>query len=62
LEVFEAAVAFASSGKGKDWKDVRDELLARGYKRAEELLDDDRIRALLDMVCGRSRKTASKPG
>lgn len=56
LEVFQEAVKIADSGKAKDWKDVEHELIARGYRKAPELLDGARVRAMLDIQCSRRSK------
>ena len=57
LEVFHEAVKIADSGKAHNWKDVESTLVADGYKKAPELLADDRIRTMLNLQCSRRRKT-----
>jgi hypothetical protein len=54
-EIFEEAVKLAQSGKMKDWKGVQDRLVEKGYKRAPELLDGGKIRAVLDACCKSGR-------
>lgn len=54
LEIFKAAVDLASSGKFKNWKAVEEALVDKGVKRAPDLLDGDRIRAMIDLMCERS--------
>jgi hypothetical protein len=56
LAVYQLAVRMAGSGKFKNWKGIRDGLVEKGYKRAPDLLDDDRIRAILDIHCEESQK------
>ena len=56
LEVYQLALRMAGSGKFKNWKCIRDGLVEKGYKRAPNLLDDDKVRAILDIHCEESRK------
>ena len=56
LEVYQLALRMAGSGKFKNWKGIRDSLLEKGYKRAPDLLDGDKIRTILDIHCGESLK------
>ena len=56
LEVYQLAVRMAGFGKFKGWKGIRDGLIEKGYKRAPDLLDDDKIRTILDIHCEESRK------
>ena len=56
LEVYQLALRMAGSGKFKNWKGIRDGLVEKGYKRAPNLLDDDKVRAILDILCEESRK------
>lgn len=51
-EIFRRAVELAGSGKCKDWYDVQERLLEKGYRRAPDLLDGEKIRAILDLQCG----------
>ncbi len=53
LEIFQTAVDMAASGKFKNWKQIQDDLVEKGFRRAPDLLDGDKIRALLDMVCAK---------
>jgi adenylylsulfate kinase-like enzyme len=55
-EVFRRAVELAVSGKFNSWYDVQEKLVEKGYRRAPDLLDADKIRAILDFQCGFSRK------
>lgn len=64
LEVYQLALRMAGSGKFKSWKGIRDGLVAKGYKRAPDLLEDDKIRTILDIHCEDSRtgeKNSNKP-
>ena len=56
LEVYQLALRMAGSGKFKNWKGIRDGLVEKGYKRAPNLLDDDKVRAILDVHCEESQK------
>jgi adenylylsulfate kinase-like enzyme len=47
-EIFRRAVELAGSGKCKDWYDVQERLVEKGYRRAPDLLDGEKIRAILD--------------
>ena len=55
-EIFRRAVEPAGSGKCKDWYDVRERLVEKGYRRAPDLLDGEKIRTILDFQCGIGRK------
>jgi hypothetical protein len=55
-EIFRRAVEFAGSGKCKDWYEVQEKLVENGYRRAPDLLDAEKIRAILDFQCGIGRK------
>jgi adenylylsulfate kinase-like enzyme len=52
-EIFRRAVELAGSGKCKDWYDVQERLVEKGYRRAPDLLDGEKIRAILDFQCGK---------
>ncbi len=54
-EIFRRAVELAGSGKCKDWYDVQEKLVEKGYRRAPDLLDGEKIRAILDLQCGIGR-------
>jgi hypothetical protein len=56
LEVYQLALRMAGSGKFKGWKGIRNGLVEMGYKRAPDLLDDDKVRAILDIHCEESQK------
>ena len=56
LEVFKQAVALADSGECRDWKEIEHRLVQEGHRRAPDLLDADKIRAVLDIQCQRARK------
>jgi len=60
LEVYQLALKMAGSGKFKGWKGIRDGLLDKGYKRAPDLLEDDKVRAILDIHCEESRKAEKR--
>src|SRR3954471_6687375 len=62
LEVYQLALRMAGSGKFKNWKSIRDGLVERGYRRAPELLDSNKIRAILDIHCVDSQKSEKVPG
>jgi hypothetical protein len=51
-EIFRRAVELAGSGECKNWHDVQERLVAKGYRRAPDLLDGEKIRAILDWRCG----------
>lgn len=59
LEVYQKAVAMAQSGAFHDWKDIEKSLSKDGFKYASDLLDGEKIRAVLDILCQRARKAAS---
>lgn len=54
-EVYEMAVKLAQSGKMQNWQGIQEHLLEKGYKRAPDLLDSEKIRAVLDICCEGSR-------
>jgi hypothetical protein len=54
-EVYELAVRLAKSGRMKNWKSIQAQLVKDGHKRAPDLLDGDKIRAVLDICCSDSR-------
>lgn len=56
VEVFHQAVKIADSGKAKNWKDVEQALVVRGYRKAPDLLEGEKIRTMLDIQCSRSKK------
>ena len=60
-EIFRRAVELAGSGKCKDWHDVQERLVERGYSRAPDLLDGEKIRAILDLQCGIGRDHSAYP-
>jgi hypothetical protein len=62
LEVYQLALRMAGSGKFKNWKSIRDGLVERGYRRAPELLDSNKIRAILDIHCVDSQKSEKSSG
>jgi hypothetical protein len=55
-EVFQLAVELAGSGACKDWREVQEKLVEKGYHRAPDLLDGEKIRTVLDIQCEISRK------
>jgi hypothetical protein len=57
LEVYQAAVKLARSGKEPDWKSIQEKLVEAGYRRAPELLDNTEIRIILDICCENGRKS-----
>jgi hypothetical protein len=59
LEVYRAAVRLAGSGKERDWKSIQAKLVESGYHRAPELLDSEKIKAVLNFSCEQSRKAAN---
>jgi len=50
-EVFRRALELAQSGTCKGWQDVQNQLMTLGYRRAPELLDGDKLRAIVDSRC-----------
>lgn len=54
-EVYELAVRLAQSGEMRNWRGIQERLVEKGYKRAPNLLDGDKIRAVLDICCDSSR-------
>ena len=57
LEVYQAAVKLARSGKERDWKSIQNKLVEAGYHRAPDLLDSAEIRAILNICCEHGRKS-----
>ncbi|THD68598.1 MAG: hypothetical protein E7813_10150 [Bradyrhizobium sp.] len=59
LEVYEAAVRLATSGKMRGWESIREKLVQKGYRRVPDLLQGDKIRTVLDICCkaARDKKT-----
>ena len=55
-EVFRKAVELAGSGNCKNWQEVQESLVEKGVRRAPDLLDGQKIRAIIDFQCGTSRK------
>ena len=41
LEIYQAAVKLAGSGKERDWKSIEAKLVESGYRRAPKLLDSE---------------------
>jgi hypothetical protein len=62
LEVYRAAVTLAGSGTVSGWKNIEDALLKQGYRRAPQLLDSQKIRAVLDFCCEVSREPKAAAG
>jgi hypothetical protein len=60
LEVYQLALRMAGSGEFKNWKSVRDGLVKKGYRQAPDLLDGDKVRAILDIHCADSRKVEKR--
>jgi hypothetical protein len=56
LEIYQAAVKLARSGKVRDWKGIEEKLVEAGYRRAPELLESSEIRAVLNICCESDRK------
>lgn len=56
VEVFREAVALAASGDHPDWRSIQARLVEKGYRRAPDLLDGNKIRAILDAQCAIGRK------
>jgi hypothetical protein len=59
-EVFRRAVELAGSGKCKNWQEVKKMLVEKGFSRAPDLLDGEKIRAILDFQCGIGRKKGKR--
>jgi hypothetical protein len=57
LEVYQAAVKLARSGKERDWQGIQEKLVEAGYRRAPDLLDNAEIRAILNICCENGRKS-----
>ena len=57
-EVFRRAVELAGTGKCKGWHDIQEKLIEKGYNRAPDLLEGEKIRAILDLQCDIGRKQA----
>jgi hypothetical protein len=55
-EVFRRAVELAETGECKGWLDVQEKLVEKGYRRAPDLLDGEKIRAILEFQCRAGRK------
>jgi hypothetical protein len=60
VEVFRHAVALAASGDYADWKAIQTRLVEKGFRRAPDLLDGAKIRAILDAQCKLSRASKKK--
>jgi hypothetical protein len=58
LEIYEAAVRLAGSGQEHDWKGIQEKLVESGYRGAPELLDSEKIRAVLNISCEKSRQSS----
>jgi hypothetical protein len=56
VEVFRQAVAMAASGYHDDWKSIQLKLVDKGFRKAPDLLDGQKIRAILDAQCALSKK------
>ena len=46
----------AESGEYEGWQAIESELHSRGFPRAKLLLDNDRIRDILDEICKRAQE------
>ena len=57
LEVYQAAVKLARSGKERDWKSIQEKLVEAGCRRAPDLLENSEIRAILNICCEQGRKS-----
>ena len=57
LEVYQAAVKLARSGKERDWKSIQEKLVEAGYRRAPDLLESTEIRTILNICCEQGRKS-----
>jgi hypothetical protein len=55
VEVFRQAVALAASGDFSDWKSIQATLVEKGFRKAPDLLDGQKIRAILDAQCAMSQ-------
>jgi len=55
VEVFRRAVELAASGEFTDWKAIQARLVEKGFRRAPDLLDGQKIRAIIDAQCVMSR-------
>lgn len=51
LEIFQKAVELAQSGQHRNWKNIEKALVAAGHHRAPDLLDGDKVRAILNAMC-----------
>jgi hypothetical protein len=56
VEVFRRAVELAASGRFPDWKSIQAKLVEKGFRKAPDLLDSAKIRAILDAQCQLNRK------
>ncbi len=56
LEVYQLALKMAGSGKVRNWEAIQHKLVEQGYRKAPQLLDGQKIRAILDLRCEESRK------
>lgn len=56
LEVYQLALKMAGSGKVRNWEAIQNKLVEQGYRKAPQLLDGQKIRAILDLRCAESRK------
>ena len=53
--MWELARELANSGEYSDWYAIQMELRDRGYPRARQLLDNERVRERLDQACANAR-------
>lgn len=56
LEVYQLALKMAGSGKVRNWEAIQTKLVEQGHRKAPQLLDGQKIRAILDLRCDESRK------
>ncbi|WP_253706220.1 hypothetical protein [Bradyrhizobium sp. WD16] len=55
VEIFRRAVELAATGDCADWTDIQARLVEKGFRRAPDLLDGQKIRAILDAQCALNR-------
>ncbi len=56
LEVYRLALELAGTGKFKNSRKIGEKLSEKGYRRADYLLEDDKISTILDLRCEESHK------
>lgn len=51
IDVYRMALQMAGTGQFPDWHGLQQALLDKGIRKADYLLDNDKIRSALDLRC-----------